>query len=83
MAGSHGGCRCPECFTFREWALENLGDDYGLPPARGHAPLPDPCDGTLTCTCPSCKAGRTRLVKTARKAPARQPWEPRPSRRAA
>lgn len=78
------GCKCRECWGLAE-LMAARGRDYGyIPPAPGHAPLPDPCDSTLTCTCASCKTGRTRLVQVApKRQPIRQPWDPRPARRAA
>jgi len=63
-------CRCPECWTLPEYLDELTGRTYGLPRARGHAPLPvEPAKEPVVIE-------RPRVV-------ARQPWEVRRSRYAA
>lgn len=76
----HDSCRCPQCFGLRELMLETTGKDYGLAPAPGHLPDPDPlkpvCTGQLTCTCPDCQAQRAQLTRAgSRDRP--QPWDVR------
>lgn len=40
------------------------------------------CTGHMTCTCPRCNAQRFELVAHPKPEP-RQPWQPRPARKAA
>jgi hypothetical protein len=62
------GCRCRECYGFAEYALEELGQDYGLPRSPGHArPVPAPVAEVVVL--------KPRTV--------RQPWVARPARHAA
>jgi hypothetical protein len=46
-------------------------------------PLEKPCTGGMTCDCKHHRAERAGLVKRGPRETARQPWEPRPARRAA
>lgn len=65
-------CKCSSCWTFAEWALENLGSDYGLPRATGyHSPRE-----------PAQKPAEVVTFPVPRPEPS-QPWEPRISRYAA
>lgn len=67
------GCRCPQCYGLREYMLERLGQDYGLPVAVGHtyvaARSEEPCFGYAN--------GAGREDRSKRKV-IRQPWEARP-----
>ena len=73
------GCRCPECWSLREYMLALTGKEYGLPAA----PAPHNREAralvrevqadcsSMTCMCERCQSERTtrrRPVKTL-------PWE--------
>ena len=81
-------CRCPQCFGLREYMLQLTGKDYGLPRAPGHnvveIPIGPVCDGTYECACPKCVKQRRQAAEKARQVThIRQPWEPKPAKRAA
>lgn len=71
--------------------LELTGRDYGLPEAPGHLtvplrvidgpPVPDVCDGSMTCGCEACV--QERVARLQPRPEPMQPWTPRPARRAA
>ena len=65
--GKYGACKCSQHFGFTEWALLELGKDYGLKPTW----QPKPPLRVVTVESP--QINRT---------PAPQPWEPKPSRAA-
>lgn len=86
------GCRCSQCYGFREWAIENGVRHEGLPPAPGHGgraqlsaveAIDDPCTGDMTCRCSSCQAQVAALVKRGPRGSGTQPWNVRGDRRAA
>lgn len=70
-------CRCSQCFGLAEYMLDVTGKDYGLPRVAGHAPAlvdPDPCDGSMTCSCKNCSEERRRRIVRPIRQP-KQPWE--------
>lgn len=85
---TEGGCRCPE---HHPGLLEYASDPQALDdqldklrqPAELHIvtmPAAEACDRSMTCGCQRC----VRERGARRGAPEiRQPWEPRPARRAA
>lgn len=80
------GCRCPEHDEgLRAYARDKPAFDRALGrlrPVLHVVTMPkddDPCYGGMTCPCQRCARERVRE----RKHPKRQPWEPRPARRAA
>jgi hypothetical protein len=74
------GCRCPDCFSLREYMLELTGRDHGLPAAPGHGRRLRVVERphSMTCDCRRCEAERAvRAEEAERVAEIRQPWEPK------
>lgn len=89
---TESGCRCPEHDPgLAVHAADAAAYERALEPLRGPVRLSvvtlgpnaeQPCTGTMTCGCPACAKATAHLARRGGigSGPARQPWDPRPSR---
>lgn len=71
--GYQNACVCPNCVARSGKTLHTF---------QGAISPEQPCDGSMTCTCTQCSQERRQRVVNA-SSDTRQPWQPRPARRAA